>query len=296
MSGGTVTRGFGLSQDSLAARANIVLTVLIARFKIILRYKGAILFEMLMPIAFAAMPILLGISVAGSDAAAGENFSATLGADHIVDYKFYMLLGSCVFIVTTIMLWLVGYWIRREQEMGTIESFYLAPARRVDVVSGVTVYALSRALLAFVLAFLVGALVFGINPFQGSILLALVFILIGLFPLWGIAFTFGALILKIKEANSVISIMMWIVAFLMGIYYPIAMFPPFLRFISMIFPPTWMTHDVRASLLDVGYFFETWYFDLAVLFAFAAIAPLIGYAIFLGTEKRMKKGQGVGQY
>jgi ABC-2 type transport system permease protein len=289
----TVSRGFGLSHDDLSARINIITTVLVARFKIILRYKGAILFEMLMPVAFAAMPILLGISVAGSTEAAGENFAANGGA---LDFKFYMLLGSSTFIVTTIMLWLVGYWIRREQEMGTIESIYLSPAKRVHVVTGVTVYALARALIAFVLAFFVGSAVFGIDPFQGNILLALLFVSIGLLPLWGIAFAFGALILKIKEANSLIQIMMWAVAFLMGIYYPVAMLPPFLQFVSMAFPPTWMTNGVRASLLDVSYFFGEWYFDFAVLFAFALVAPLIGYAIFLGTERRLRKGQGVGQY
>jgi ABC-2 type transport system permease protein len=287
----TVHKDLGLSEMSWRSSLAITKTVLIARFKIILRYKGAIVFDMILPVILAALPILLGVAIAGE--AAAQNFEDSTGTGN---YKLYMLIGANTFIVVTLMLWLVGYWIRREMETGTLESVYASPARRVEVLSGVTFYALIRSLLAFGFAMIVGSIIFQVELFQGDLLLALSFVVIGIFPLWGISFAFGALILKVKEADSLIQVMQWIVAFFMGIFFPITVFPPFLRFVALSFPPTWMTNGVRASLLDVAYFFGTWYFDLAILLMFAAVLPLVGYTVFLRTESRIKKNEGVGQF
>ena len=40
--------------------------------------------------------------------------------------------------------------------------------------------------------------------------------------------------------------MQWVVSFLMGIFFPIAIFPPAVRFLSLIFPPTWMTNGATC--------------------------------------------------
>ena len=292
-------KDLGLCKMSASSNLNIITTVLKARFKIISRYKGALLFEFFIPIVFAAMPIMLGTAIAGGSANAAVNFqnnTAYAGNPGTMDYKLYMLIGANTFMTVSLMLWLVGYWIRREQETGTLEPLYLSPAKKIYVVSGVTLYALIRASITFFVSFFLGSLIFGVNPFQGNILLALLFLFIGLIPLWGISFLFGALILKIKEANSLIQMMQWIVAFFMGVYFPVTMFPPFLRYIAMAFPPTWMNNGVRASLLNLSYFFGTWYADLAMICVFGAVVPLLGYYVFMKTGQRMKRNEGVGQF
>ncbi len=90
--------------------------------------------------------------------------------------------------------------------------------------------------------------------------------------------------------------MQWLVSFLMGIFFPIAIFPPLVRFISMAFPPTWLTNGVRSAILGVGYFFGEWYLDLAMLWVFMIIAPLVGYRVFQRVENGIKRNEGVGQY
>jgi ABC-type multidrug transport system permease subunit len=93
-----------------------------------------------------------------------------------------------------------------------------------------------------------------------------------------------------------IQLAQWSVSFLMGVFFPIAVFPPLLRILALLFPPTWMNNGVRASLLGVGWFFQTWYRDLAVLVAFCVVAPLLGYWVFLQTERRIKANEGMGQF
>ena len=286
-------RGFGLGRPGWRASLDVVRTVLIARLKIISRYKGSIFLEALLPIVFAAVPILIGAAVAGGPEAAQSNFQRNTGT---TNYRLYMLLGSSTFMVVSIILWLIGYWVRREQETGTLESLYLAPAKRITVLAGVTTYAMVRGIAAFFISLIVGSLVFGVNPLEGNLLLAFAFLAIGLLPLWGIAFLFGAFILKVKEANSVIQLMQWVVAFLMGVYFPVTVFPPVLRWIATAFPPTIMNDGVRAAVLGLGTLFGTWYLSLAVLFAMAFAVPYVGYEMFLVAERRLKRGEGVGQF
>ncbi|MFQ5909030.1 MAG: ABC transporter permease, partial [Thermoplasmata archaeon] len=202
----------GLTRMSRGSNLGIVWTVFKARILIISRYRGSLFLETLIPLVFAALPILIGVAVAGGDAAASANFEQSVGTP---DYRLYMLLGAVTFVVVSIMLWIVGFWIRREMEMGTLESMYLAPAKRLYLVSGIATYAFLRSLIAFAIALGVGSLIFQVNPFQGEIALATVFLFVGLIPLWGLAFLFGAFILKVKEANSIVNSAQWVVSFLM---------------------------------------------------------------------------------
>ncbi len=291
MAAGVVSRGFGLGRPGWRARLDVVRTVFIARIHIITRYKGAIFMEALLPIVFAAMPVLLGTAFAGANAA--QNFQANTGT---ANYKLYMLLGASTFTVVSIMLWLIGYWVRREQETGTLESIALAPARRVWVLAGVTSYAFVRAFIAFLIAIALGSVVFQVNPFEHGVGLALVFLAIGLIPLWGLAFIFGAFIMKIKEADSVIQVLQWVLAFLVGVFYPLKLLPPMMQAVAGLFPPTVMTDGIRASILDIGYFYGNAYANLAVLFAMALVVPLLGYEVFEVTERRLRKKEGVGHY
>jgi ABC-type multidrug transport system permease subunit len=100
----------------------------------------------------------------------------------------------------------------------------------------------------------------------------------------------------VKEANALINLMQWGVSFLMGVFFPISIFPPLLKAIALLFPPTWMTNGVRSSLLGIGFFMGTWYRDLAVLWAFLILTPLFGSWVFSRVEISVRRNEGVGQF
>ena len=255
------------------------------------RYPGQLIMEFIIPIVFAAMPILLGQATAGDDAAA--NFAANTGT---ANYVAYLLIGANVFNIVTSAFWHIAYWVRFEQETGTLEAVYITPTSSAVLIAGVSLYSALRSTGTAIVAFLLGSLIFRVNPFQGDIILALLFIFIGLIPLYGIAFIFGALVLKIKESQSVLNLMQWIVSFLMGIFFPVTVLPPLLRLVAQLFPPTWMMNGVRSALLGVGFFLENWYLDMAVLWAFLLFAPLFGMWVFSRTEGNLRSNQGIGQF
>jgi ABC-2 type transport system permease protein len=201
-----------------------------------------------------------------------------------------------MFSIVSSAFWHIAYWVRFEQETGTLEAVYITPTSSSTLIAGVSLYSAVRSVTAALLAYLLGCLIFGVNPFQGDVLLALLFVFVGLIPLYGVTFLFGAVVLKIKESQSVINLMQWLVSFLMGIFFPVTVLPPFLRAIAQLFPPTWMVNGVRSSLLGIGYFLETWYFDLAVMWAFLFLAPLIGMWIFRRTEFSLRRNDGIGKF
>jgi len=255
------------------------------------RYPGELFLEIIIPTILASMPILLGQAAAGPNAAA--NFAANTGT---TNYVAYLLIGSNVFVLVTRAFWDIAYWLRFEQETGTLEAIYLTPTSSLTLASGVALYSAIRGLLTTSLAYLLGCLVYQVNPIQGDVLLAMAFILVGLIPLYGMAFLFGALVLKVKESNALVGLMQWLVSFLMGIFFPVAVLPPLAKVLALAFPPTWMVNGVRSALLGVGFFFETWYQDLAMLGVFLLFAPLFSVWVFRRMEQGLRRHQGVGEF
>lgn len=255
------------------------------------RYPGQLAMEVVLPIIFAALPMLLGQATGGDQAAA--NFQANTGT---ANYVAFLLIGSNIFTIVTGAFWHIAYWLRFEQETGTLEAIYLAPTPTVALASGVALYSVVRGLSAAILAYLAGCLIFQVNPLQGDVLLALAFIASGLLPLYGMALLFGAVVLKVKESNALVNLMQWVVSFLMGLFYPVAVLPPAVRALALLFPPTWLTNGVRSALLGVGYFFGAWYLDMAVLWGFMLVAPLLGFWVFRRAERSLQRNEGIGQF
>ncbi len=260
------------------------------RLMTITRYPGQLVMDIFIPIVFAYMPILLG-RASGSNPALV--FAANTGT---ANYITYMLIGSSVFTLVNFAFWHVAYWLRWEQEAGTLEALYLVPTHRLWVVGGTALYSCLRGIFSALAAYFIGSWLFNVNPFHGEVLLAFLFILVGLIPLYSLTLLYGAVILKVREANALVNLMQWGVSFFMGVFFPIAIFPTVLKVVALLFPPTWMTNGVRASLLGIGYFFNYWYVDLAVLWGFVLVTPFFGYWVFTRTEKNVRKNEGVGQF
>ncbi len=277
--------------NELRANLSAMWASTLMRLVTISRYQGQLISEIIFPIVFAAMPILLGRASGGPNAE--DIFAANTGTHN---YVAYMLIGSSVFSIVSNAFWHVAYWLRREQEVGTLESLYLVPTERAWIVAGTALYSAIRSVASALVAYLLGSLIFQVNPFQGDVGLALLFIAVGLVPLYGLTFVFGAVVLKIKEAGAIVNVMQWGVSFLMGIYFPVAIFPPLVKAAALLFPPTWMTNGVRSALLGIGFFFGKWYLDLSVLWAFLLVAPLVGLWTFTRIETNVRRNEGVGQF
>ena len=150
--------------------------------------------------------------------------------------------------------------------------------------------------MAFVVATVLGSLLFNVNPLNGPFAAALLYLLLGIPALWGISFFFGAVVMRIKEANSVIQLLQWVLASAMGVYFPVTVFPVFLRWTAMAFPPTLMTDAIRSTVLPIESIYGAWYVVLGLMLTAAWLVPLLGYQFFRRVERKVRRDQGVGQF
>lgn len=279
------------ASPSVRTKLSVVLAATKMRLLNASRYPGMLIMDVITPIVIASLPILMGRATAGENAA--RIFAENTGT---VNYVGYMMVGGATFMIVSTAFWHIAFWMRWEMETGTIEALYMVPVNRIWIAAGVALYSLIRSFGSGVVAYFIGSFILGANPFQGEMLLALAFILVGIIPLYGLTLLFGAVVLKLKEANALIQLMQWVVSFLMGVFFPLAVLPPLARYLAMLFPPTWMTNGVRAALFGIEYLFGEWYLDLAVLGVFVVITPLIGAWVFAKVEGNIRRHEGVGQF
>lgn len=249
------------------------------------------LIDLLMPSAVAFIPVILSQAVAGAEA--GFNFSHYAQTPQLAGF---LLIGGGTFLLITRALWGFGHWLRQEMQTGTLESLYLTPASMAVILAGVALAFIIYSAVIFCGAMAVGALLFQVVFQTNQLALAFVFLLIGLPPLYGLALFYGALVLRLKETDAFIQIAQWLSSVLVGVYFPISLLPLALRIVSWLFPPTWLTNGLRSALLGVPYLSNNWAIDLGVLVFFSLAMPLLGYLVFVKTEKSLRLGSGLGQF
>jgi ABC-2 type transport system permease protein len=262
-----------------------------ARYRELASYPGWFLLDVFIPIVTAAIPILLGRATGGADAA--TNFAQRAGTSN---YAAFLLIGANTFLMTLRAFWDIGLWLRKEQQTGTLESLYTTPADRRWILAGLAAFNLARGLVNFFLSYLLGCLVFSVNPLQGNYVIAIAFLCVGVIPLYALSLLYGALVLRLKETNALIQIAQSLLTLAMGIYYPVTVLPPLARALALLVPPTWMTNGMRAALLDTGYLLGAWPLDLAVLAAMCLIGPPLAFTIFRRTERSLQRGAGMGEF
>ena len=141
--------------SALPANLTITLSATLAmakaRVQQLRRYPGWLLLDIILPIIFAALPILMGRALAGD--AVAENFEMNTGS---AEYVAYLIIGGNIFVLVTGAMWNIGFWVRREQQTGTLEALYLTPTSRAVMVAGVALYQAIRGLFTSTIAYLAG--------------------------------------------------------------------------------------------------------------------------------------------
>ncbi len=247
--------------------------------------------DLLLPASVIFVPILLGRTIAEEEA--GFNFAQYA---HTSNFAGFLLIGGGSFLLVSRALWSFGNWLKEEMRSGTLESLYLTAAPMPIILTGVALAFIIYSALIFVGAMLVGALFYQITFQTNHLPIALAFLIVGLPPLYGLTLLYGALVLRLKETESFVQIALWVSTFLIGAYFPISIFPPVLKLISLIFPPTWLTHGLRSALLDIPYLSNSWLLDLSVLAFFCLAGPLVGYWTFSKTEKVLRTNSGLSEF
>ena len=253
------------------------------------RYPLNAFSQVMNPLIFLSPVYFLGQAFSVNGQAKG--FEAYSGTS---DYISFILLGTVLnnFIMT--VFWGIGYALKNDMDAGVLESNWLMPISRPLLLVGRTLTSLLITTLTSLGMLLVAGLLFGFHP-TGSAALALVPVLPMLIGLYGFGIAFGAIVLLMRDANSLVDMSSYLVGLFSGSQFPVQSLPGFLMPISLAIPLTYGFDAVRAILIKTQSIIPVQY-EIGLLFVFMVFMIWFGLRVFASMELKVRTRGTLGQH
>lgn len=165
-----------------------------------------------------------------------------------LNYKYYMLPGILVILVTAIGFLLAGLNMVREKEIGTIEQINVTPVRKSQFIVAKMVPFLIIGLVDLALGLAIGKITFNI-PFNGSILLLFLGSTIFLIAVLGLAVFISTFSGSQQQFMFVAFFCMIIFILMSGIFTPYESMPQWAQDFNLINPVAYLMRVNRMVML-----------------------------------------------
>ncbi len=205
----------------------------------------------------------------------------------------FILLGAVLSDFVAAVFWGMGFSLKEEMDAGVLESNWLAPVPRLLLV-GRTVASLALTTLTSAVMLLLAWFLFGFR-ITGNALVALVPLVPTLVALYGFGFAFAAVVLLLREANTLIDVSSYLVTLLSGSQFPIGVLPRFLVPLSLALPLTYGYDALRGVLLGTRTILPLRY-EIALLLAAMVLLTALGYGVFRWVERRCQELGTLGMH
>ncbi|MCX6334439.1 MAG: ABC transporter permease [Bacteroidia bacterium] len=168
--------------------------------------------------------------------------------NEMLNYKFYMLPGILVILVTAIGFLLAGLNLVREKEIGTIEQINVTPVRKYHFIIAKMIPFLIIGLVDLAIGLLIGKLTFNI-PFEGSLLLLFLGSAIFLVAVLGLAI-FLSTFSSTQQQYMFVAFFFLIIFILMGgIFTPVDSMPMWAQKFDLVNPMAYLMRINRMVML-----------------------------------------------
>jgi ABC-2 type transport system permease protein len=201
-----------------------------------------------------------------------------------VPYVQYLLPGSIVMSIFTIVMIGGGINFVDDKAHGLHEGYLVTPVTKFELIAGFNIAGTLKAVLAGAALIVVGSLIAGIaNPFDPARLLRLgVVVIVTAFALISLMFLLMVRMSNPMVPRAMFGVLSTVLYFPSGAVYPQQGFPPWLQVIAAVNPFTYAVHALRSLLLkDSG--FAGIGGDLLYLALFSAIAMTAATLLFKRT-------------
>lgn len=168
--------------------------------------------------------------------------------NELLNYKYYMLPGILVILVTAIGFLLAGLNMVREKEIGTIEQINVTPVRKYHFIIAKMVPFLIIGLIDLALGLIIGKIAFNI-PFEGSILLMFLGSTIFLIAVLGLALFISTFSGTQQQYMFVAFFCMIIFILMSGIFTPYESMPMWAQDFNLINPVAYLMRINRMVML-----------------------------------------------
>lgn len=194
------------------------------------------------------------------------------------NYFNFLAPGLMIMIVMMGVMTGIPEAISKEKEMGTFDGMLSAPISQISVIIGKTAALCTRGFIQCIIILGLAMLLFGVTV-QGSLILAFLMLLLGIFSFIGLGILAISMSGDQASGTMIVNLLMFPMIFLGGVFYPIQQMPWFMQIISQFIPITYAADAMRkiillnAGLGDVIY-------QIIILLGFGVVTMAIAVPLF----------------
>jgi len=283
------TIDISLSSPSRASLLRVLWQVFIKDWKQYWRYPTNAISSVLNFLVWMA-PVFF-MSLAFSVNGKAQGFAGYAGTS---DYMSFVIVGSALNNFIMSVFWGMGYSLKEDMDAGVLESTWLCPVPRPILLIGRTLTNIVVTAITSLGSIAIAALAFGFHP-TGNVFMALLNVLPLLFGLYGFGFGFAALVMIMRDSNTLVDAGSFLVQLFSGSSFPIQALPRWLLPISLALPLTYGFDAVRGWLLGTRTVLPL-PIEAVILVIFMILMIWGGLGAFYALERRVRRKGTLGQY
>lgn len=277
-------------RQGIRAEIRAASALAIKQWKVELSYPLSVLWFIVMPILWLIPYLLVGTSVTGG--MESGSLQELVGTS---DWLSYVAIGTAYTGLAISLLWGTGFALRREQNVGTLETLMTTPIKRETIVWGSTLHNLQHGGLGVVLQLGVSVLLFGVNLSIWGVLPALAVVGLSILAMQGLVLTVVCIVLVAKQAWMVVEFLSSILLLVAPMSYPLAVLPPLLQYVALASPLTWSVEGFRGFLME-GLAFSAAMNAVVALVVLDVVFIVIGLLLFRVTERNIRSRGALSEF
>jgi ABC-2 type transport system permease protein len=278
-----------LSQPTFASHARALYALVRKDWKQYWRYPLNAVSSIFHPLVWVTPVYFMGLAFSANGKALGfAQYSGT------TDFMSFILLGTVMESFINAVFWGMGYALKNDMDSGVMESNWLTPIPRLLILVAHSVTNLAVTAITSLGMLFFAALIFGFRP-TGNVWAAFQPIIPMMIGLYGFGFAFGALVMIMREANTLVDVSSFLVQIFSGSNFPVNALPRYLIPVALALPLTYGLDSVRARLIGTTPLLPLQW-ELALLIVFMFLMLWIGTTAFHALERRVRMLGTLGQH
>jgi ABC-2 type transport system permease protein len=253
------------------------------------RYPLNAVSSVLQPLVWLTPVYFMGLAFSVNGQALG--FAGYTGT---TDYISFILIGTALSNFISAVFWGMGYALKNDMDAGVLESNWLAPISRPVLLIGHTITNMIVTTVTSIIMLIIGAWLFGFQT-SGATLAAVVIAIPMLLGLYGFGFMFAAVVMLMREANTLTDVGSFLVQIFSGANFPVTVLPKWLLPIALALPLTYGFDAIRGVLLETDTLLPI-VLEYVIMLIFMVAMIAIGLAAFRRLERSVRQRGTLGMY
>ena len=246
-----------------------------------IRYPANFVFSLFMPVVWT-LPIYFLIRSFTPDGTSAGLLSWTGSTN----FYGYFLIGMVVAYINMSIFWNTGFSLKRLMDIGMLETTWGLPVGKTVYILAESLFSIVRLIYEMILLVIIFRFLFGMRLPEGFAPMLPWFIPF-FFLMYGLGIGFAALVLLVKDANTMVDTASFLINGVTGTQNPPQVFPRFLLTIAMAIPITYFLDLLRAGSLGVTPLLPMAYESLIIVLS-SILVPIGGFLFFRYTDRRCR--------